>query len=439
MEQKQGWQPELPAPSSENWRRAYGAIRGENEKRFTYYASENPAQTGYQAPGQAPVPFVYDGMKLSSGLAVDTAEFPFFGLWSSTALNEKPHGISVSGFLRGDNYIKNRNALVEALRVVTTDDDPGYLHLPLWGRFPVIIIDWDIEESAKELGQCKIQLTFTRAGCPVDKRWQLSGELSKTIPEAAEAVKIEALKTLETKLSGNTEDATLINSFGLIQKKIFETVGRIQGGFKILNDMTNEAAKIGSLIAQGVRSPKELALALFAAAGKIVIALAEIKNAGAETVSFFRIKNNEKNAVFCFLSEYKYSLPVQAVTVKQRATKKEIENIYKIVCLYTAAQVLPEVSNQSYERAVNLFNLYTRLEKSIDLNEPAVYTAVNDLHTAVSKELAAKQLAQELSIHLTNGMPLLALAAYVGSEERVLRSLNIIEDSFVVKGGLRYV
>ena len=100
------WDADLPAPASENWRMAYGATQGENEKRLAYRASDTPAQTSYQAPKKTPVPFIYDSMKLSAGLSVDTEEYPFFGLWSSTALNEKPHGITVSGFLRGDNYIK---------------------------------------------------------------------------------------------------------------------------------------------------------------------------------------------------------------------------------------------------------------------------------------------------------------------------------------------
>ena len=93
----------------------------------------------------------------------------------------------------------------------------------------------------------------------------------------------------------------------------------------------------------------------------------------------------------------------------------------------------------SYNRTASLFALYDRLEKSIDLNDPAVYSAVQELRQALSQELAAKQLAQELSITLGRGMPLLTLAQYLGTEERILRALNIIEDSFVIQGAIRYV
>lgn len=429
------WTPALPAPPSSNWREAYGAVKNGN----IYTLSDTPTQTSYQAPSSQPVPFVYDSMKLSAGLSVDTEEYPFFGLWSSTPLNEKPHGITVSGFLRGDNYIKNRNALVEALRVPATDDDPGYLSLPLWGRFPVIVVDWDIEESGKESGQCKIQLTFTRAGCPIKERWALTGELTKTIPEAAEAVKLAITDVYEKRLRGNTADQVLVNSFNLIRQKLFTTVGRIQGNFKNLNEMTNAASRLSNLLAQGVRSPKILAESLFASAGKIVSGISEIKNAADETVSFFRTTNNEKNTLFCFFAEYKYSLPIEAVTVKQVMTKRETENLYRAAALYSAAQLLPEVTTQSYDKTANLFALYGRLEQSVDGSDPAVYEAVNDLRIAVSKDLASRQLSQELSISLNGTMPMLALAHYLGAEEAVLRALNGIEDSFVLEGTVRYV
>ena len=188
----------------------------------------------------------------------------------------------VSGFLRGDEYIKSRNLLVDALRVTTTDDDPGYITLPLWGRFPVIVIDWDIEEMAKELGQCKINITFTRAGCPLAERWQGDNAIGKSVLEAAEDVKIAAANSYVSRLADSVDEKTLVKSFQLFRKKLFETVGRIQGGYRKLNELSNSVARISNLIAQGIRSPKTLALALFGIMGKIATSLAEIKNAGEE-------------------------------------------------------------------------------------------------------------------------------------------------------------
>ena len=429
------WQPDLPKPASENWREAYGSTTDGR----SYTPSDSQAKTSYQAPAGSPVQFIYESMKLSGGLSVDTAEYPFFGFWSSTALNEKPQGITVSGFVRGDEYIKSRNALVDALRITTTDDEPGYITLPLWGRIPVIVVDWDIEDSAKELGQCKVNITFTRAGCPLQERWQGDNVTGKSIAQAAEDLKIAAIASYVKKLTGFIDEENLVKLFSLIKIGLISVVGRVQAGQKTLNAITNEVSKITSLIAQGVRSPKALALALFSAISKLVTSLAEIKNAGEEEAAFFRVKNNEKNALFCFLSEHKYQLPVEAVTTKQVETKKGTENLYKTAALYAAARILPTVQAQSYAKTANLFAVYNRLERSVDLEDTEVYGAVMELRRALSKELAAKELSAELSITLNAGMPLLTLARYLGADESVLRKLNFIEDSFAIEGDLRYV
>lgn len=429
------WQPDLPKPASENWREAYGSTTDGR----TYTPSDSQAKTSYQSPSGKPVQFIYESMKMSGGLSVDTAEYPFFGFWSSTALNEKTQGITVSGFLRGDEYIKARNELVESLRVTTTDDEPGYITLPLWGRIPVIVVDWDIEEVAKELGQCKISITFTRAGCPLNERWQSDNAIGKSVTEAAEDLKLAAIASYVNKLSGFIDEENLVKSFSLIKIGLISVVGRVQASQKTLNAITNEVSKITSLIAQGIRSPKALALALFSAIAKLVTSLAEIKNAGEEEAAFFRIKNNEKSVLFYFLSEHKFQLPVETVTTKQVETKKDSENLYKTAALYAAASILPTVPAQSYDKTASLFALYDRLERSVDLEDTEVYGAVMELRRALSKELAAKELSAELSIKLNAGMPLLALAQYLGTEETVLRKLNFIADSFVAEGALHYV
>ncbi|MEL3907907.1 MAG: DNA circularization N-terminal domain-containing protein [Treponemataceae bacterium] len=428
------WKPDLSAPISDNWRIAYGA----KEINKTYKFDDDIAQTSYQAPNGSAIAFIYENMKLSGGLSVSTSEYPFFGDWSSIPLNEKTQSISVSGFLRGNEYIKNRNALIDALRVVTSDDEPGYITLPLWGRFPVIVIDWDVEEVAKELGQCKINLTFTRAGVPLEKRWQFEGTIGKTISEAAETLKDVACDVFAKKLS-SVDDTTFVNSFSLIQKALIAITGRIQASNKMLNNITNSISQISNLISQGIRSPKTFALTLFSAVGKIVSSIAEVKNAIDENIAFFRIKNNEKNILFPFLANYKISLPLDAVTIPQERTKTASEELYKTVSLFAVALILPKIENQTYEKTNKLFDLYTRLEKSIDLNNPTLYFAVNELRSAVSKSLAEKNLNQEFSINLNSAMPILALAKYLGCEENVIRELNRIEDSFVVQDEVRYV
>lgn len=420
------WKAELPSPSTHTWREAYGT-------------SEQTAQTSYKAPGKQPIPFVYDTVKISGGLVVDTAEYPFFGLWSSTTLNEKPQSITVSGFLRGDKYIANRNALIEALRIVTSDENPGYIHLPLWGRFPVVVIEWNIDEGAKENGQCKIDIRFVRAGVSIEQRKENKNNFGKTIEESAELVQKNCIDIYAANLQGKIDDSNLMRSFIHLKTNLISIVGRIQGSQKILNKLTNEIMGMTNLLAQGIRSPKALAQALFSACNTLTFAIAEIKNATEENIAFFRIRDNEKKILHSFLSQHSFFLDIEAVTIKQSHTKKETENLYKTASFYIASLILPVLNVQTRETALELWTLYTRLEKSLDLNNPTMYMAIVGLRSTIATQLSAKRLSQELSISLAGTMPLLALAQYVGTEAALLKELNRIEDSFIIGGHVNYV
>ena len=286
----------------------------------------------------------------------------------------------VSGFLRGEEYIKSRNLLVDALRVTTTDDEPGYISLPLWGRFPVIVIDWDIEETAKELGQCKVNITFTRAGCPLAERWQGDNAIGKSVLEAAEDVKIAAANSYVSRLAGSVNEKTLVKSFQLFRKKLFETAGRIQGGYRKLNELSNSVARISNLIAQGIRSPKTLALALFGIMGKIATSLAEIKNAGEETAG------GEE----CSFTDATTPPPARDFANAKLATSGACSQ-YSLQRMYPLS---PATSFACKTRA--------------------------DCWNRKCSQIPFMQSATELSITLNAGMPLLTLAHYLGAEETVL-------------------
>jgi prophage DNA circulation protein len=157
----------LPSPYANDWKRA--------ERPGT---EDSPRLTSYQAPGGKAVVFILKSFTFSGGQSVDTSEYPFDGLWSNEALNEKPQTLRVEGCIRGAEYVKTRNAFIEALRVKTSDDAPGFIDFPFWGRFPVVVIDYEIAENTDEKGQCAVSLTFKRAGVSItgmkkrNRRWK---------------------------------------------------------------------------------------------------------------------------------------------------------------------------------------------------------------------------------------------------------------------------
>ena len=262
----------LPPPYKENWREAYRADE-----------SESPRMASYQAPGGPAIPFIQKSFRFSGGQSKDTAEYPFGGLWSNEYLNEKPQTLTVEGFLRGPAYIVQRNRLIEALRVPTGDDNPGYIDLPFWGRFPVVVGDtYEVSENADEQGQCAVSIPFTRAGVSIAERMDALPPAGVQLEDAAVNLETAAIDDFDAKLSGDLMDtAALRAGFGQIKNLLLGITGRIQGVKTTLNAMTGEVLGIINLVNQGIRAPYEIAAALFNAGTSIVGGILEIKKTGA--------------------------------------------------------------------------------------------------------------------------------------------------------------
>ncbi|MDR2942782.1 MAG: DNA circularization N-terminal domain-containing protein [Treponema sp.] len=427
----------LPDPyNAVNWREAY-----RSEK------SDKPRNASYQAPGGETVNFIQESFKFSGGQALDTAEYPFGGLWSVERLNEKPQALTVTGFLRGIDYINRRNTLIEALRVRTDDENPGFIDLPFWGRFPVVVQSYDIDEKTQDQGQCGISITFTRAGATVNERFTSLSNAKTQMDNAAANLKSAAIGDFVKKLNNLIDIQTLMAGFGKIKSILASIVGNIQAAQTTLNVITAEINGITSLIAQGIRSPGEFASALFNAAASIVAGLSEIKNSvesytnlseGSASAYSPPQSNSEKKAVLLFLSAKKYKIDVPAATVAQQNTKSAMENLYKTAALFAASQIITEM-DISYQKTSTYWNLLQELELSIDKEDSAVYTSVEDLRIAISIFLSSRTLNTEAIKQFPAPLPLLYIAQYLGCDEAKLRELNSIADSFIVTGDVVYV
>ncbi|MDR2663018.1 MAG: hypothetical protein LBC31_08485 [Treponema sp.] len=419
--------PGVPRPYKDNWREAY-----RNEK------DDTPRFTSYQPPGGEPVVFIQESLKFSGGQSVDTGEYPFFGYWSNTALNHKPQKIMINGALRGgDLYIAGRNSLVEALTVKTDDETPGYIDLPLWGRLPVVVEDYDVEEKDRENGQCTVSLSLKRAGIPAEDRREF---LTQETADAASASLAEAsVKNFDKKLRENFDAAAVAAAFGKITGVLLAFTGRIQGIQSAVNTITSRVTNITTLIAQGIRAPAELSQALFGAAASIVAGIADIKNSAAGTAEYFRTRDNAKNMLLNMLSAVFYSTGEEPVTVKEAVTKEESENLFKTAALSASAGLLLLMDRLSYQETLAYWDLYRRLENALAKNDPAVYVSLEALRIALSGELSARSMAVELTRQIADPSSLLFVAHYLSCDGDTLRRLNRIEESFTLRDGITYV
>jgi prophage DNA circulation protein len=412
----------LPSPYSHRWREAY-----------RYYKDDSPRLSSYQAPDGEPIPFIYKDINFSGGQAVDTAEYPFFGLWSNEALNQKTQSITVHGFLRGDFYIQQRTAFLDALMVPTSDDYPGFFDHPLWGRFKVVVENYNIQEAANENGQCEISLTLKRAGVSLDTRATVLSPADFIRPKDVALIAVEEFASTEL------DSPTLLNAFGQIKGLLLKGIGRIQAAQTRLNSLTNEITSISNLIAQGVQSPMLLAQALVNAVIAVADAAISIGESAGTVRRYFFGSDNRKAAVLNFLSASSWTLLIDTYTVRQSETKSATENLYRTVCLCASAELLAQMENATVNEMCGYWALYTRLENSVSLENPDIYQAVTEMRAMLSQKLRTTAMSSELKKNIQRPVPLLFLSHYLGCDDEKLRAMNLIEDSLLVSGEVAYV
>lgn len=427
----------IPAPYADD---VQGGIEAVNKAGLGSASYEPPTAS-------AALPFILTKVTLSGGTNVDTVEYPFFGGWSSEALNESPQSLRVEGYLgRGPDIIKRRNALMEAFRKKTTDDAPGYISLPSWGRFPVLVPSWDVTENLNKQGRFDVSVTFTRAGLSEAARQTATLPAGKSLATSLSRQAEAAVDVFATALpEENLSPSTLAASMGVLSVKLLTILGRIQGPQTELNAMTRSVLGISSLIAQGISSPRTLGTALFSAvaslsAGAIGVA-SEIATILAPS-SYVREGEvrNVANVAAALLANASFILENTVATARDLLTRTATQNLYRAASFYGAASLIPSIGGVSFDRTREYFSLLMLLEASINLDDPDLASACTDLRISVAAELEALALYREKAHALSSPMPALAVAAELGLSYDRLMLLNAgAEDEFLLRGNLTYV
>jgi hypothetical protein len=347
------------------------------------------------------------------------------------------------------------------LRISTGDDTPGFMDLPFWGRFPIVVIEYRVSEKLDEKGQCSVTIDCKRAGVSLTERAAEESSRGTTPGVAAQAVQAAAVKDFKEKLAEENLDVnTLIQGFTKVRAALLTILGRVQAAQTILNGITSTINDISSLIAQGIRAPEELARAFFNSIASIFGGLLEIKNSVESYGSIGSIASyenggasygttsglypapantSEKAVVIHCLAAYTYTLNIPAATAQQQKTQEAIEQCYRIGAWCLASQIITQMSVLSYQTATRYWTLLQHLEESIAKDNPEVYAAMEALRITVSQALAAKALGSEIHRTFTIPLPLLAMAQYVGCDAEDLGDFNRIADSFVISGEVIYV
>lgn len=424
----------LPTPPSPHWREA-----------LIPDPAGSPRLASYQSPDGEPIPFVLRSLRFAGGQSRDAAEYPFGGLWSGTYLNEKPQTLAVEGFLRGPSYIARRHALVEALRVPTGDDSPGFLELPFWGRFPVVVgEDYEVSEQSDEQGQCALSLTFTRAA------FHTAGDaLAEATPEdvhnAARWVRDEMIAEFEAEEWSRSPLAAIRAVMGKATAAVLRVMGWIQGAKGVMSVLTADVLGMAQLVEQGILLPRQIAQAVFNVGASLVGAALSIRNAvmsytdGRFGMPRIPRLDDGRGALTALLSPGAFDLGENAATPGEAAAARAVGNLCRAMALCAGSEMLAEMDGLTRDSALGYWTLLEGMADSVDTENPAVHAAIRNMMATLSRLLSAKGLAAERTRRMDSPMPLLALAAHLGCAEDDLRRLNPVADSFVVRGEVTYV
>ena len=401
----------------------------------------------YQAPGGGGNVhyFIISKNSFGGGMSTNADEYPFFGGWSSRNLNEKPQSIKVDGKIMG-NGLYRRNLLIEALRQPTSDDSPGWIDLPTWGRFAVIVETWEASDTPDAQGRIDLSLTFTRAGISEANRTQFVE--TPTVDSARALVQFAAKDVFKAALNEESLSNPMLQAgFGEIVSALLNVVGRIQGAKTVLNGIANQVLNILDILNQGIRSPGELASALFGAVDAIAAGIIGVGNTAESELegweSLFSkagIARNTHNLAMLFLSNAHFALKTPVATWRDLRTKQETERLMKIVSFIGAAQLLVIIPDVSRTRLRNLAQLFLNSEALLDQEDPMLLMACSDLRIATLSQMNATASRLELTRQISGLQPVLSLAKLLGVEYDDFISLNPgIADQFAVHDEVIYV
>lgn len=416
----------LSTPISLSWREAY----------------EIQNLIEYEAPNTKSVFFIYDNVRISGGHSIDNIEYPSYGGWYNTSINETTNKINISGFLRSEDYLSKKVDLVNAFKIKTDDDKPAFIFIPLWGRIRVVLNDWTIEENASENGQCKIELTLSQS---LENKSEISSAMS--VSDSISNVKEIASENLNKDLKENFNYDAFISSINSFTSSCSNIIGRLQTQTQYINKMAQAIKTVSTMIAQGLRTPAIFAQAISNVVESITNGIIEIKQAAIETADdskslIYNIlpsetaKNNEKKTAIQFLDFSNIDTAKDLISYSGIQTAKKSDNFIKTIAITAVAALITQI-DATKDELKNYIKLYDKLNSSINKDDYKLNAALIDLKISIIDELNNRDLLTEKKIKFNKNMTLLNTEHFLSCYK--LRDLNFIEDSFILPEEITYI
>ncbi|SDK32250.1 DNA circularization protein [Billgrantia gudaonensis] len=188
---------------------------------------------------------------ISPGRRVQVHEYPLRPDPYAEDLGRKAREWQITGYLIGDDYDLQRNALAEALEL------PGAAEMrhSYYGTARVVVTDARITESTREGGMARVTLTVVRAG-DEPRLPTAQADTQQVVEAEAEQSRLAILEEFEAAF----EILALVESrVAAVESAIFGTIAEIES---VVGDVTGTISRL-------IRTPGELGAAILSSIGQI--------------------------------------------------------------------------------------------------------------------------------------------------------------------------
>lgn len=319
------------------------------------------------------VPFLVESTDRAGGRRTVVHEFPLRDVPVVEDLGRRSRTFTLEGYVIGDDYVAQRNALLAALE---DEAGPGELVHPYHGTVRAVCSSLTVRESIADGGMARFGLEFTEAPA-------LSVAPSET-PDLAAQVETSA--------------DTAVESLGLSLEASYSTGGQPSYALQSLEDeVTTRASALGAELEKMVTAPQELAR-LDVEIQSIISNVSSLVRTPSDIIESFQavldsladtIEESPRKVVQALIESYDVAAQplVEGITATrdlERDNQEALTAALRQWLAIEAARLLPAVVYETIDDAISDRDAVAiRLEEQASIADDTAYPALVQLRADV--------------------------------------------------------
>ncbi len=371
----------------------------------------------------------YESISNEFGQRIDTHNFPIMGDYWAQPLSREVNQFNISGWIIGDDYLKQRDQLSAVLHSPHDSDTPLTLELPNYEPLPVLFRSGSYSERGRAQGMVDIRIRFERVLRP-----------APTLQILDTTVVVLDAQNAAIAAAGAEQDSFVDRAAAGFKAAAKELTGLISGaqqGIRLLESTASEiqqtTQEILRDIDQGLQTPGKLLSLMSSTVLGAVQGIAQLPE---------NAEREGRKLLQTFMSWANYTFDAKPVTSAQAREQMAVSNGMKVLGAIGTSELLPQLKPYSLSDARALYRAIDLIAESLELPGAEQLEALETLRLALREELRDKgwfELASERRTEIWKPLPSIALAHELGSEEPLLRRMNRPANTWFMGGELLYV